>query len=178
MSFDGLWAEEQLGGDLGIGLAVDDEARDLTLALGEGLQAHSIGFAGPTAAMDVMAEASQLALRHRAVSECSGGVELGCCAPQLCHRAPGLPCLRERPSRERPRDGGLDGGADVVRRDRGCECPVGGGGIAGVECDCRDGTLGHGVGHPQVQRPGQGLRSGCGPFGVTAAAERELAAGQ
>jgi hypothetical protein len=38
MRFDGLLAEEQRRGDLGVRLAIYDEARGLELALGEGIQ--------------------------------------------------------------------------------------------------------------------------------------------
>ena len=43
---------------IGVGLAVDDKPRDFTLAFRQGLDANSIGFAGPCASVDVMAEAS------------------------------------------------------------------------------------------------------------------------
>src|SRR6185503_5927794 len=61
MGLDGLDAQEQLGGDLGIGAAVDDEARDLDLTLGQGLDAGSVDGARPGAAVDVAAELAELA---------------------------------------------------------------------------------------------------------------------
>src|SRR2546430_15418916 len=60
---DRLLAEEELRGDLGIRLAVDDEPRDLELAFGQRLDRGPAGFARPRAAVDAMAEPSQLALR-------------------------------------------------------------------------------------------------------------------
>jgi hypothetical protein len=87
--------------------------------------------------------------------------------------------LRERAGRERPREGGIDGGADLIRGERRRECPLGGGvRISAVECDRRCGAVGHGIRHAEMQRRGRGLRAGGGVFGVAPATEREPAAGQ
>src|SRR5215467_13603172 len=59
VGLDGLLAEEELGRDLGVRLAVDDEARQLELALG---QRRDAAWRRPdgTAAIDRAAELSQL----------------------------------------------------------------------------------------------------------------------
>jgi hypothetical protein len=46
VALDGLDAEEQLGGDLRVGLAVDDETGDLELALGKRIDAIALARAG------------------------------------------------------------------------------------------------------------------------------------
>ena len=58
MVVDGIGAEVELSGDLGIGAAVHDEARDLELALGERFDAHAIHVARRRAAVDVLADGS------------------------------------------------------------------------------------------------------------------------
>lgn len=55
---DGLLAEEQLGSDLGIGLAVDDEPRDLRLAPGERADTNRGPRAWAGSTMDMPAELS------------------------------------------------------------------------------------------------------------------------
>src|SRR3954464_10526654 len=77
MRFDGFDAEEQLGGDLGVGLAGDDKPRDLQLTLGERLEAAAIWYAGPRAPVDVMALLSQFALRLVALAHGAAGGEAG-----------------------------------------------------------------------------------------------------
>src|SRR4051794_10955253 len=96
VGFDGLDAEEQLGGDLGVGLAVDDEPCHLELALRERLEAAAIRHAGSRAAMDVVALLSQLAFRGVAVARRAAVVERG---GRACERgrSPGdVAGLRER----------------------------------------------------------------------------------
>ena len=56
MGLDRLLAQEQLGGDLGIGSAVDDESRYLDLALGQRVDASPVELAGARAPMGPMAE--------------------------------------------------------------------------------------------------------------------------
>src|SRR3954466_12016296 len=62
VSLDRLLAEEQLGGDLGIRLPVDDEARDLQLARGQGVDPRGAGLAGLGWVMDAPPHLAQLAL--------------------------------------------------------------------------------------------------------------------
>src|SRR5256885_7860348 len=62
VSLDRLLAEEQLGGDLGIRLPVDDEARDLQLARGQGVDPGGARLAGLGSVMDAPAQLAQLAL--------------------------------------------------------------------------------------------------------------------
>ena len=88
------------------------------LAFGQGLGAESGGFAGTRASVDVVAEASQLALGGCAVSERSAGVELVGGVLQFVLRALGLTGLRERAPGERPRESGLDRGACLVGGER------------------------------------------------------------
>jgi hypothetical protein len=73
VAFDGLDAEEELGGDLGVGAAVDDEARDLGLALGERLDARAVERARPCAAADVAAQLAELLLGLLAVADRAEG---------------------------------------------------------------------------------------------------------
>src|SRR6516164_5429640 len=51
VGLDGLLAQEQLRGDLRVGLAVDDEPRHLEFAAGQRLDACPVGLARPGAAM-------------------------------------------------------------------------------------------------------------------------------
>src|SRR5438270_11214397 len=62
VSLHRLLAEEQLGGDLGVRLPVDDQARDLQLARGQGFDPGRAGFAASCSVMDAVAELAQLAL--------------------------------------------------------------------------------------------------------------------
>jgi hypothetical protein len=59
---DGLWAEEQRGCDLGVGLTVDDQPRNFELALRERGDADTVGFSRACASVDAMAQLSQFAL--------------------------------------------------------------------------------------------------------------------
>jgi hypothetical protein len=62
-----LLAEEELGGDLGVGLAVDDEPRELELALGERADpAEPVSVRRP--AVDALAELAQLLFCLRPVA--------------------------------------------------------------------------------------------------------------
>src|SRR4051795_8062354 len=75
VSLDRLLAEEQLGGDLGIRLPVDDEARDLQLARGQGVDPVRAGFAASGSVMDAVAELAQLALGLVAPTQCAARLE-------------------------------------------------------------------------------------------------------
>src|SRR3954467_1018408 len=59
---DRLEAEEQLGGDLGVRPAIDDERGDLALALGQRVDAGAVGAALARAAVHGTPELAQLAL--------------------------------------------------------------------------------------------------------------------
>ena len=96
MCLDCLLAEVQLGGYLGIGLAVDDEPRDLQFASGQGLDAGCAGLSWPGAPVDAMAELSQLPFRLVAIAPRAAGVELGGGALKLRHGALGLAGSGER----------------------------------------------------------------------------------
>ena len=113
MGLDGLLAEEQLAGDLRVGPAVDDQPRDLQLALGQRLHAVAVRPAGPGPAVHVaVPEPAQLALGRVAVAERAVRVELGGRAVQLGGRALLIAGRRQRAPRERARERALDRGAD------------------------------------------------------------------
>ena len=69
VTFDRLLAEEQLGGDLWVGSASDDEVRDLKLTFGQQLDADSVALSGPRTPMDVLSEFSKLLLRLVSVAK-------------------------------------------------------------------------------------------------------------
>src|SRR5215831_9486310 len=96
MSLDCLLAEEQLRGDLGVGLAVDDEPCHLQFAFGQGLDAECTGFSWPGAPVDAMAKLSQLPFRLVAIAPRAAGVQL--CGVELKgrHGALGLAGSDER----------------------------------------------------------------------------------
>src|SRR5262245_22375938 len=83
MRLDGLVAEEEPGGDLGVGLAIDDEPRHLELARRQCLDAGAVDLARPRAPVVPMAEPSELALGLVAVAARTARVERGGGAPQL-----------------------------------------------------------------------------------------------
>ena len=58
VTFDRLLAEEQLGGDLWVRSASDDEVRDLKLTFGKQLDADSFALPGPRTPVDVVSELS------------------------------------------------------------------------------------------------------------------------
>src|SRR6266542_5130621 len=99
---DRLAAEEQLLGDLGVGLAVDDEVCNLEFAFGQRRNARSSGLPGLRAPVWAMAELSQLSLRALAVSQRAAGVERRRCALQFGHGAVLLAGLGKRSAREYP----------------------------------------------------------------------------
>jgi hypothetical protein len=85
-----LLAQEQLGRDLRIGLAVYDKPSELELTFGQRFKANPIGCARSRAPVDPVAEPAQLTFRLIPVAECpaalerSGGVlQLGCGAVTL-----------------------------------------------------------------------------------------------
>jgi hypothetical protein len=87
---DRLLAEEQLGRDLRIGLAVHDEPSDLELTFGQRFKANPVGSAWPRAPVDPVTELPQVTLRLIPIADCSasleraGGVlQLGCGAVTL-----------------------------------------------------------------------------------------------
>jgi hypothetical protein len=63
VSLDRLLTEEELCGDLGIRLAVDDKPCDLKLPFGQRLDSGPVGLARPRATVDAMPELSQFAFR-------------------------------------------------------------------------------------------------------------------
>ena len=74
---DGLLAEEQLVGDLGVGLAIDDQSGDLKLATGEGCDAGLAEVARSGASVDVLAELAQFAFGRVSIADRAAAVELG-----------------------------------------------------------------------------------------------------
>src|SRR4051794_18081974 len=73
VSLDGLDAEEEFVGDLEIRTAVDDETRDLGLALGERLDAGAVERARPCATVHVAAQLAELLLGLLAVADRAAG---------------------------------------------------------------------------------------------------------
>src|SRR3954469_21302568 len=68
VGLDRLGAEEELGGDLRIGLAVDDESCDLELAFGERVDAGSVCFARACAPMKRASELPELSFGLQSVA--------------------------------------------------------------------------------------------------------------
>src|SRR5262245_6706910 len=118
MRLDGLLAEEQLGRDLGVRLAVDDEAGELKLSVGERLDAAPVGVPGAGAPMRAAAELSQFSLGAVPVAHGAAGLESCRRAPKLVHRAIALADIRQRSAGKRPRERVLDRCSDVTRGDR------------------------------------------------------------
>src|SRR5580765_5533110 len=75
VSLHRLLAEKQFGSDLGVRLPVDDQACDLQLARGQGLDPGRAGLAAPCSAMDVVAELAQFALGLVTPTQCAAGLE-------------------------------------------------------------------------------------------------------
>src|SRR5436190_16019705 len=103
VSLDRLLAEEQLRGDLGIRLAVDDEPCHLELACSQRLDTDPVGLARPRTTVDAMPELSQLAFRLVAVAQRPACLELAGCALQLRGGQVTLAGLGEGAARERAR---------------------------------------------------------------------------
>src|SRR5262249_9405421 len=101
MGLDRLLAQEQLGRDLGVRLALDDEAGHLELALGERLDARPVPPAGAGAPMRTVAELPKLPLGLVAVAQRAAGVQRRCRALELRHGTGFLAGLGERPAGER-----------------------------------------------------------------------------
>src|SRR3954463_11671582 len=120
VGLDGLHAEEELGGDLGIGAAVDDETRDLALAFGELLDAGAVERPRPCAAVHVAAQLAELLLGLLAVADRAARIELPDGALELAHRALALVRPAERATGQGAGSGGVDAGADFLgARGRG-----------------------------------------------------------
>ncbi len=68
VGLDRLLAEVELAGDLGVGLALDDEPRDLELAFGQRLEAGAVARARAGAAVDAPPEPAELAFGLVAVA--------------------------------------------------------------------------------------------------------------
>lgn len=83
MGFDRLQAEEQLPGDLGIGLALHDEPCNLQLAFGERLKAHGVTPARACAPVGAMSQPAELAVRFVAVAHGAACVKRGVAALKL-----------------------------------------------------------------------------------------------
>ena len=102
MRLDGLLAEEQRRGDLWVRPAVDDEARELELALGERVDAGSVSLARPRATVDSAAELPQLVLGLLAVADCAAGLQRCGRLLELGHGAFAVAGPRERAAGQQP----------------------------------------------------------------------------
>ena len=109
-----LLAEEQLGGDLGIRLAVDDQSRDLEFARGERRQAVTGRVMTAPPAMVTSAESPQLPLCLVAVPEGAARVEHLGRGGEVLGGTVVLACRRERAAGEDPGAARVDAGADPV----------------------------------------------------------------
>ena len=108
VGLDRLLAEEQLRGDLGIRLAVDNEPCHLELAFGQRLDAGPVGLARPRATVDAMAKLSQLLFRFVPVAQRAARLERAGRALQLGGGTVTLAGFGEGAARERPRERRLD----------------------------------------------------------------------
>src|SRR4051794_12196669 len=98
---DGLGAEEERSGDLGVRFSVDHETRDLELALRERPDSDAVGLSGACSSVDAVTELSQFALRLVAVAQRAALVEFGDRALQFGCGAVSLPGLGECAAGER-----------------------------------------------------------------------------
>jgi hypothetical protein len=101
VGLDRLLAEEQLGSDLPIGLAVDDEARHLELAFGQRVDAVFVCPAGARAPMRSVTELPQLPLRALTEADRAAGIERLRCALEHGDGLVALPSLGQRSARKR-----------------------------------------------------------------------------
>jgi hypothetical protein len=116
VGLDCLLAQEQFRGDLRVGLAVDDEPRDLEFAPGQRVDACPVGLARPGAPVGTMAELSQLSLGALAVAPRAASVERYRRALKFGHGAIFFVGFGERLARYRARQGGFDRGPGSVGR--------------------------------------------------------------
>src|SRR4051794_21926955 len=119
---DRLEAQEELGGDLGVRPAIDDERGDLALALGQRVHARAVGAALARAPVHRTPELAQLALGGIAQARRAAGVECRRRALELSYGPLAVARDRERLTGKRARQRLLDDrprplGA-VRRRDR------------------------------------------------------------
>src|SRR5207249_9106890 len=94
-----LLTQEQLCRDLRIRFAIDDEPRDLQLALCKGRDVASVARTRTRSTLDVPTELSQLALgliaipeRAKGVERCRGELELGDCPIEVGCLGQGATC--------------------------------------------------------------------------------------
>jgi hypothetical protein len=131
VGLDGLWAEEELGSDLAVGLAVDRAAGDLEFASGERLESFAAGAPGWERRC---AQRAQFALGGVAVAYCAAFVEVARRALEDLPCAFALAGRREcRPARMSDREASMPapGCSTRRRRARGGRAL----GVAGVQCD-------------------------------------------
>ena len=122
MGLDRLRAEEELGRDFGIGLAVGDEPCELELTRGQGLESSPVGASRPRAAVDAIAEPAQLAFRLISVADRSALLEDAGRASKLGRGAITLAGFGERGAGHRARERCLDRRPGLVGGRRGREC--------------------------------------------------------
>src|SRR3954469_10681849 len=164
VGLDGLDAEEERGGDLEVRAAVDDEARDLALALGELLNAVAVERPRPCAAVHVLAQLAELLLGLLAIADRAARIELPHGALEFAHRARAFVRPAERSTGERAGARGVHAGADLFGPGGGGERPLGGDlGLAAVQGDGGGGAVRHGGGEGQAE-----LAGGCGRAGGSA----------
>src|SRR6478735_3485532 len=126
MRLDRFLTEIELSGDFAVGSAVDDQTRDLKLALSERFDAGHIGLARSRASVDVVSEPAELALGGVAVAERAAPLQLGGGGLEFDYGPLPIAQLRERASSEGPGNGRPHGNADLVGEGGGCERVRGG----------------------------------------------------
>src|SRR5215210_6876192 len=109
MALDGLQAEEQLGGNLGIGLAVDDEPSYLKLSFAQGRHTGSVRLTGLRPTWSRTAELAQLTFCLVAIAGRTERVECDRRELQFDRCRVLLTCFRECPTCEQPRHCGVEG---------------------------------------------------------------------
>src|SRR4051812_811150 len=126
MRLNRLGAEEQLGGDLGIRPAIDDERGDLALALGQRVHAGAVGAALARAPVRGTPELAQLPLGGIAQPRRAAPVERRRRTLELCNGPLAVARERECLTCECARERLLDEGSRLLGAVGRCDRPLGG----------------------------------------------------
>src|SRR5664279_2608824 len=124
MRLNRLLTEIELGSDFAVGLAVDDQSRDLELALGERFDPGPVRLSRSRAPVDVVSEVSEFLLGSIAIAHRAAALQFGCGGLELRYGPLAFAQLRQRAPGESPGDGRPDGSADLVGQGRGRERAV------------------------------------------------------
>jgi hypothetical protein len=99
MRLNGLTAEKELGGDLGIGPSIHHKPRNLKFPLGERLQTICGGDPAPRTAMRTPSESSELALNLVAARQGAAAIEQNRRRFELAHTPASISTVRQRLAR-------------------------------------------------------------------------------